>query len=166
MKIKGNEVRILLAIDDSRFSREAIRVFLKQIQPKHTQVRVLHVVEPVNAYMSAEMMPHYVPYVAEVEKDRLKEAKDLVRKAAGILRKAGFRVKECVDTGDPKTQIVDHAMEWHADLIVVGSHGLKGLNRFFMGSVSEAVTRHAGCSVQIVRIRNVARGPRSARSKR
>jgi nucleotide-binding universal stress UspA family protein len=39
-------------------------------------------------------------------------------------------------------------------LIVVGSHGRKGLDRFFMGSVSEAVARHAHCSVQIVRVQS------------
>jgi len=44
----------------------------------------------------------------------------------------------------------------HADLIVLGSHGRTGMTRLFMGSVSEAVARHAGCSVQIVRIRPAA----------
>jgi nucleotide-binding universal stress UspA family protein len=48
--------------------------------------------------------------------------------------------------------ILDTAAKWHADLIVIGSHGRKGLDRFLLGSVSEAVARHAPCSVQIVRV--------------
>jgi nucleotide-binding universal stress UspA family protein len=76
----------------------------------------------------------------------------LVEHAAWQLRKAGFRASEAVEAGDPKVRIIDHAKEWRADLIVVGSHGLRGLSRFLMGSVSEAVTRHAGCSVEVVRI--------------
>jgi len=39
--------------------------------------------------------------------------------------------------------IIDSAEQWHADLIVLGSHGRKGLDRFLMGSVSDAVTRHS-----------------------
>jgi nucleotide-binding universal stress UspA family protein len=49
-------------------------------------------------------------------------------------------------------EIVDRAAEWHADLIVLGSHGRHGLDRFLIGSVSEYVARHAPCSVEIVRM--------------
>jgi nucleotide-binding universal stress UspA family protein len=98
------------------------------------------------------MVPHFVPYVAKVEEDRKKQAKTLVQRAARELRKAGFKASEAVEAGDPKARIIDHAADWKADLIVVGSHGWRGLNRFLMGSVSEAVVRHADCSVEVVRI--------------
>jgi nucleotide-binding universal stress UspA family protein len=158
-------MRILLAIDDSKFSQEAIRSLLKQVQPKGNLVRVLHVIAPISAYISAGMTPHLVPYVAEVEEDRRKQAKTLVQGAARKLRKAGFRAKEIVDAGDPKVKIIDRAAEWHADLIVLGSHGWKGLSRFLMGSVSEAVTRHAGCSVEVVRSRNTVKRARRRSSQ-
>ena len=48
--------------------------------------------------------------------------------------------------------ILDCAAEWGADLIIVGSHGRKGIARFVLGSVSEAVARYARCSVEIVRL--------------
>jgi len=54
--------------------------------------------------------------------------------------------------GDTKSMIIDASEEWHADVIVLGSHGRKALDRFLMGNVSEAITRHAHCSVEIVRI--------------
>ena len=60
-------------------------------------------------------------------------------------------VTTAVVLGFPKLVILDQAREWRADLIVVGSHGRKGLEHFLMGSVSEAVARHAACSVEIVR---------------
>jgi nucleotide-binding universal stress UspA family protein len=53
--------------------------------------------------------------------------------------------------GDPKSQIIDAAKEWRADMIIMGSHGWSGLNRFLMGSVSEGVVRHSHCSVEIIR---------------
>jgi nucleotide-binding universal stress UspA family protein len=68
------------------------------------------------------------------------------------LRSAGFDASTSVREGDPKMVILDCATEWRTDLIVVGSHGRKGLTRFVLGSVSEAVARHAHCSVEIVRI--------------
>jgi nucleotide-binding universal stress UspA family protein len=61
-------------------------------------------------------------------------------------------VHALVEKGDPRAVIVDHAARWNADLIVLGSHGFKGLDRLLIGSVSEAVLRHAPCSVEIVRI--------------
>jgi nucleotide-binding universal stress UspA family protein len=76
-----------------------------------------------------------------------------VNQVARNLREAGFKSSELVDFGDAKTKIIENATKWGADLIVVGSHGWKGLNRFLLGSVSEAVARHAPCSVEIVRIR-------------
>jgi nucleotide-binding universal stress UspA family protein len=68
-----------------------------------------------------------------------------------MLRSKGLEVTTAVDWGDPRPKIIDDAAKWGADLIVVGSHGCKGLERFFLGSVSDAVARHAGCSVEIVR---------------
>jgi nucleotide-binding universal stress UspA family protein len=145
-------MRILLAIDDSRYSNAAVRALIAQIQRRGSHVRVLTVIEPISAYISAAMIPHYVPNVPAVEEDRKKQARVLVERTAQHLRKAGFKTSEAVEMGDPKVKIIDHAKGWRANLIVLGSHGWRGLSRFLMGSVSEAVTRHAGCSVQVVRI--------------
>jgi nucleotide-binding universal stress UspA family protein len=51
----------------------------------------------------------------------------------------------------PYQVILHEAENWHADLIVVGSHGRSGLDRLVMGSISEAVALHAKCSVEIIR---------------
>ena len=76
----------------------------------------------------------------------------LVSQVADTLRSAGFTVKTVIEEGSAKAIIVDFAAQWPADLIVVGSHGRKGFDRFLLGSVSQAVARHALCSVQIVRV--------------
>jgi nucleotide-binding universal stress UspA family protein len=54
-------------------------------------------------------------------------------------------------TGDARQVILDEAQEWPADLVVLGSHGRTGMKRVLLGSVSDSVSRHARCSVQIVR---------------
>jgi nucleotide-binding universal stress UspA family protein len=91
------------------------------------------------------------PEFETVWKALQEQAKAMVAKATETLRKPGLIVTPALEEGDPKSKIIDLANEWRADLIVVGSHGRKGLDRFLLGSVSEAVARHAHCSVEIVR---------------
>ena len=143
-------MKILLAIDDSKFSEAATQALLERPQSKDTEVRVLHVVEPAGLYLAGEMGAQ-VPDLSGVWEARLEQAKELVARTAERLRGAGLKVSTSVEEGDPKARILDCAAAWSADLIVVGSHGRKGLNRFLLGSVSEAVARHARCSVEIVR---------------
>jgi nucleotide-binding universal stress UspA family protein len=80
------------------------------------------------------------------------EAKALVTRVADELRSKGLKVTTAVEQGDPVSKIIDAASKWRADLIVVGSHGRKGLEHFLLRGVSEAVARHPMCSVEVVRI--------------
>jgi nucleotide-binding universal stress UspA family protein len=144
-------MKILLAIDDSKFSQAAIEALMAQAMPKETEVRVLHVIEPVPLYPDGHAWG-YGPEASEVLEEQRKEAEGLVARASQALRDAGFTVTTAIEEGNPKVVIIDSAAQWPADLILVGSHGRTGLDRFLMGSVSEAVARHARCSVQIVRV--------------
>jgi len=143
-------MKILLAIDGSKFSEWAVQAVMAQTKPNHADVRVLHVVEPIPEYADG-LAWGYGLQSAGVLEEESEQAQGLVAKAARELRDAGFQVETAVEVGDAKAVIVDAAANWRADLIVLGSHGRKGLERFLMGSVSEAVARHAPCSVQIVR---------------
>jgi nucleotide-binding universal stress UspA family protein len=58
---------------------------------------------------------------------------------------------QAIELGEPRAVILDAAKTWGSDLIVLGSHGRRGMDRFLMGSVSEAVAIHAHCSVEVVR---------------
>lgn len=145
-------MRILLAIDDSRFSQAAIETVIEQARPHDTDVRILHVVESPPLLVAREM-GGYDPALETALESQKQNAEALVRKAAELLRARGIKVAAALEMGDPKSKILDVAEEWRADLIVLGSHGRRGFERFLMGSVSDAVVRHAKCSVQIVRIR-------------
>ena len=145
-------MRILLAIDDSRFSQAAIETVIEQARPQDTDVRILHVVESPPLLVAREM-GGYEPALETALESQKQNAEALVMKAAELLRARGLKVAAALEVGDPKSKILDVAEEWRADLIVVGSHGRRGFERFLMGSVSDAVARHARCSVQIVRIR-------------
>ncbi len=60
-------------------------------------------------------------------------------------------VEPVVLMGEPFDMILEKAEEEKVDLIIVGSHGKKGIERLLLGSVSEKVARKAKCSVLVVR---------------
>jgi len=137
-------MKLLLAIDDSRFSEAATQAVIAQFQPQETEVKVLNVVDL--------LLPIPTSDAAGYRELSLKGGQDLVQKAERMLSNAGFKTEAAVEEGDPTSKIIDQAARWKASLIVMGSHGRKGLSRFLMGSVAQNVSRHASCSVQIVRI--------------
>jgi nucleotide-binding universal stress UspA family protein len=152
---EGANMRILLAIDDSLGSQAAIREAAERAGQKHAEVKVLHVVElpfsspesTVIAYDHVGDPSHFGILLQELSR----RAQVLVDNAVEELRRAGATASGEVEYGDPKSVILDAAAEWNAGLIVLGAHSYRGLERFLMGSVSEAVSRYAGCSVEIVR---------------
>jgi nucleotide-binding universal stress UspA family protein len=148
---RKQNLRILLAIDGSRFSEAALKAVIQQARKSVEQIRVLHVVEPPPLLVTGEM-GGYNPALDEAWEAERKHAQRLVERAVGRLRAKGLKANGAAEDGDPKSKILENAKEWRAELIVLGSHGRKGLNRFLMGSVSETVVRHAPCSVEIVRI--------------
>jgi nucleotide-binding universal stress UspA family protein len=144
-------MKILLAVDESKYSEAAIQAVLARSRPQDTEVRVLHVLEPPSLLLGREM-GGYDPELEVVWNALRGQAKALVEKTAAKLRASGFNVTPALEEGDPKSKIIDVANEWKADLIVLGSHGRTGLERFLMGSVADSVARHAECSVEIVRL--------------
>jgi len=145
-------MKILLATDGSRYSDAAAKMIASQCNSADVQVRVLRVVEPAVYSNPPQMAAGYAPEMALRLEEQLKEAKESVDRAAEILRKAGFRAETRVMECETRAGILDAAADFSADLIVIGSHGEKGLRRFLIGSVAEFVARHAPCSVLIVRI--------------
>lgn len=139
-------MKLLLAIDDSKYSQAALQSVIAHINRPGLEVRVLHAAEPAVLFEAPEMAEYIPP------KESPEEAEAIVAKAADQLRSAGINVTTKVMRGDAKSAILDDAESWGADLIVMGSHGRRGLERFLVGSVSEAVLRHAHCSVEIVRL--------------
>jgi nucleotide-binding universal stress UspA family protein len=68
-----------------------------------------------------------------------------------LVAKSGGKAKDFLAEGAPGDEIAAAAKSFGADLIVIGSHGRTGISRVLMGSVAEAVMRHAPCPVLVVR---------------
>jgi nucleotide-binding universal stress UspA family protein len=143
-------MKVLLAVDESPCSEEAVNEVGARVWGEGTTVRVLHAV------------PKFVPPAQELWYDAggsLDEARrevkglsaELAERVAGWLRQQGLNAESVVHDGEPGPAIVAEAKEWGAGLIVVGSHGYTGLRRLLTGSVSHYVVDHAPCPVEVIR---------------
>jgi nucleotide-binding universal stress UspA family protein len=76
--------------------------------------------------------------------------RELDRTATSYAGKCAFASVE-LKTGDPRLVIQETAVQLRADLIVMGTHGRRGVSRLLLGSVAEEVARTAPCPVLLVR---------------
>jgi nucleotide-binding universal stress UspA family protein len=137
--------RILIGLDASPISLQAVGTGFDLAAALGAEMSTLYVDDPPVAN-SGEIG------LAQEELLQLADQDDsAVRQAiqrAGVPKAAAHFVR----VGDPATAICQAAEEWRADLIVVGSHGRGGVGRVLLGSVADAVARHAACPVLIVRV--------------
>jgi nucleotide-binding universal stress UspA family protein len=137
--------QILVAVDEDPVSAHAARIGLDLAKCLGAKLALVYVIDPSSAALPDTGIPP-----SELVSLRKQDAKRLL---------AGFRQNaassdtplEFVQVGTPATEIVRTATEWPADLVVIGSHGRRGLSRALLGSVAEAVMRHALCPVLIAR---------------
>jgi nucleotide-binding universal stress UspA family protein len=78
--------------------------------------------------------------------------RDAVDTAVERIADAGLDAEGEVRDGDPYSEILDYAEETAADMIVMGTHGRRGLDRYLLGSVTEKIVRTADVPVLTVRV--------------
>jgi nucleotide-binding universal stress UspA family protein len=145
-------MKILLATDGSECSAVAVNAAARRPWPANSEVKIISIVE-IPAPPTAEPWALPPAYFAEMEKAAREQAQAAINSATAKLREGGAKLKVTAEIleGAPKHAILEEAERWGADLIMLGSHGYRGLQRFLLGSVSQAVALHAPCSVEIVR---------------
>jgi nucleotide-binding universal stress UspA family protein len=153
----SHPMKILLPTDGSDCSVEAVHSVANRPWPNGTVIKVLSVEELIIPDGQIAGFPLSSVYPQSLLEELTTQARDrvssAVKAAREILQRAGIRVldDQAIELGEPRTVILDTAKTWEADLIVLGSHGRRGMDRFLMGSVSEAVAIHAHCSVEVIR---------------
>ena len=143
--------KILLATDGSREAELAARTAADLAQKTHSELHVVHGfgIAPVGPPVYPEATDlQSVEYEAEIEeRQRISEqrAREVLQAEAEKVRSFGGTVAQ--------GHLIEGrlAPEIGAGLIVMGSRGLGGIRRALMGSVSDAVVRHAHCPVLVVR---------------
>jgi nucleotide-binding universal stress UspA family protein len=135
---------ILLPVDGTGIDSNVTALVAGGLAPKGTKLLVLHVV-PSEAVATAA--PGRALDVAE----KLRKTSEAY--VAGIVRKLSVRGRKSegiVAYGDPTRQIVAAAKKAKADLVVMGTHARKGIDRWLSGSVAEEVAEKSKCPVLVL----------------
>jgi nucleotide-binding universal stress UspA family protein len=149
---------VLVAMDGSEDSFQALRFLLSLPLARQTKLRLLSVVEPIRYPASAPgaLRGQLSRMLKELESERRGELEKVLERAAAQLEGSITRVTRATPTGDPADVIIAAAAARDTDLVVVGARGLGGMTRLLLGSVSEKVLQHARCPVLIVKERSQA----------
>jgi nucleotide-binding universal stress UspA family protein len=148
--------RILLATDGSKEAELATRTAIDLAQKTGSELHVVHVfgIAPVGPPVYPEATDLQGEALEEEAEERISEqrAREVLEVEVGKVRSAGGTLVEAhLIEGRIAPEIVALAEEIGAGLIVMGSRGRGGIRRALMGSVSDAVVRHAHCPVLVVR---------------
>jgi nucleotide-binding universal stress UspA family protein len=144
--------KILVAVDGSATSLRGLEEAIKVAKGTGGQLLLVHVVN------EAIMVPDYVPsayYEPLFAALRQSGVKVLEQSAATVQRAALRCERKLVETvgGRVADEVVQQANAWSADLIVMGTHGRRGLKRLALGSDAELVLRLSSVPVLLVRDR-------------
>jgi nucleotide-binding universal stress UspA family protein len=131
-------VRILVGLDESPEALLAVRSVAEREWTKGSEVHFVTASAPYHLY-DDDPSEH---------KTRIK---NIQTEAERILNETNLTTSFVVLEGNPKQIIPSEAEVWEADCIFIGSRGLRGIERIFLGSVSAAITARSACSVEVIR---------------
>jgi nucleotide-binding universal stress UspA family protein len=145
--------RILVAVDFGEASQEALEVAIDLSIANDADLTLIHAWEiPAYAYAGMAYLPTDLWSSIELA------GKDQLASTLALVRKRVPSAQSVFASGEPARQVLDVADRVNADLIVMGTHGRRGVSRALLGSVAERVVRMSPVPVLSVR----ARGPAAA----
>ncbi len=141
--------RIMVAVDGSATAERGLQEAIGFARDQKAKLAIVHVVDIVVVFGAGQFPGTYIAATRELANDIIERARETAR-AAGI--EAEILSPEIVTSGyHVGDTIANVAREWHADLLVVGTHGRRGVSRMLIGSVAERIARMAPCPLLLVR---------------
>lgn len=137
--------KILLAYDGSEGARKALTKGLKLAKLHQAEILALAVIET---------LPRFSGTMDELKEEKEfaeRQYREMLDAARSEAREAGLELRTLIRPGHAAQTILEVAKEGKFDLILVGHSGLSGVWAKFLGTTAEKVSRHAPCSVLIVR---------------
>jgi len=143
--------RILVPIDGSFTSDRGLREAIDIARLTQGRLRLMHVIDELSAARARSAYSGYATdWLDEVRKNGTK----LLENASAIAQSEGVDTDILLhDSFSTRLSdaVIHEATAWQADLIVVGTHGRRGVGRFLMGSGAESILRNADIPVLLVR---------------
>jgi len=146
--------RMLVPVDFSDCSLDALEYGALVAQRSNASLKLLHVLEPVSYGLDFTL-----PHIAQRESSKTAITKRL-SDLASTLASVGLATDFLIAGGLPADSILDTARAQSVDVIVMGTHGRRGLSHALFGSVAESVLRRSSCPVLTVRSPKLPSGHR------
>jgi nucleotide-binding universal stress UspA family protein len=149
--------RILIAIDESEYREKIIRYGLTLAKSLGAGVTAVHVIDRASLASLSDLGGLLGYYeggnITYYEEELRKHAKQLLGEAATLAKKEGVKIniEVIMNASSVAEGIINYASSRSIDLIVIGTRGMTGIQKFLMGGVANKVTSHAHCSVLAVR---------------
>ena len=151
--------KILVAVDHSPHNKSVFDSAVSLAKTTNATLMLLHILSKNEVDYPILPTYTYYPIVDDREYDLYQQqlAKyrqwglNFLENLTSEAKAAGVNTEFTQLSGNPGRMICELADDWSADLILVGSRGLKGLKEMFLGSVSNYITHPAPCSVLLVR---------------
>ncbi len=131
---------ILVPTDFSEVSQRALEYAKTIAKQGNAELLLVHVNPPVALITPPEAAWIDVSGVESLQEEQLEQS-------GAVLRSEGYRARAISLTGPLYDELLQAIKQYKVDLIVLGTHGRKGLDRFLLGSDAEALLRHARCPV-------------------
>ena len=145
--------KILLAIDKSGYKNKATAYAITLAKALGAEVTVIHIIGRSSFGATGDLLGYYRGGKLKAYQDALKkEAEKLLKGAVELGQKEGVTMhSEVIMDSSAEKAIIDYAKKQKMDLIVIGTKGMTGIERFLMGSVANDVITYAHCPVLAIR---------------
>lgn len=143
--------RILAPVDGSSTSDFALREAIKFVIDQKAGLRIIHVIEDVVPVWDVELLN-----INEIREALRQTGERVLAKTEAVARDAGIKAEtRLIESTPPGARIASviaaEAKAWPADMIVIGTHGRRGVDHLLMGSVAEGVVRISPVPVMLIR---------------
>jgi nucleotide-binding universal stress UspA family protein len=143
--------RILVAVDGSATSNQALQEAIRLTKDQHAALRIVHVIDIVPLATDIEFTN-----IEEIQRALRQAGRAIIDHAQDTVKSSGIEVEtQLIEIETPRQRvagkIIEEARAWPADLLVIGTHGRRGLDHLLLGSVAESVVRSAPLPVLLIR---------------
>ena len=141
--------RIMVAVDGSDTAGRGLKEAINLAKDQKAKLAIVHVIDIVVVFGAGQFPGAYIEATRELARDIIEQARKTAQ-ASGL--EPEIQSPEIVTAGyHVADTIAELARDWKADLLVVGTHGRRGVSRLLIGSVAERVVRLAPCPLLLVR---------------
>jgi nucleotide-binding universal stress UspA family protein len=150
--------KILLAIDKSGYKTKAMRFAITLAKGLGAEVTAIHIIDKFTLRAAVDVLGYYrggkiEEYKTAYENRLKKQAEELLEEVKVLGDNEGVKIttEVLLDAHSIPNEIIDYAKNKKMDIIVIGTKGMTGIAKFFMGNVANTVAAHASSPVLLIR---------------